>query len=98
LKRADIVAYKEVREEGFLTDAITNFWNKYKDNLYEGLKPKMAIFASNITEVNTKILPEVEKILVQLGIPLDTILVNTEKSSNEEIRDFNNLDIIGTAG
>lgn len=62
------------------------------------LKPKMAIFASNITEVNTKILPEVEKILVQLGIPLDTILVNTEKSSNEEIRDFNNLDIIGTAG
>lgn len=98
LKRADIVAYKEVREEGFLTEAITNFWNKYKDNLYEGLKPKMAIFASNITEVNTKILPEVEKILVQLGIPLDTILVNTEKSSNEEIRDFNNLDIIGTAG
>ncbi|EGP5549314.1 TPA: hypothetical protein LIZ43_002526 [Enterococcus faecium] len=98
LKRADIVAYKEVREEGFLTDAITKFWNKYSDNLYEGLKPKMAIFASNIAEINEKILPEVEKIFIQLGIPLDTILVNTEKSSNEEIRDFNNLDVLGTAG
>ncbi|HAZ1157580.1 TPA: hypothetical protein J0U98_002581 [Enterococcus faecium] len=98
LKRADIVAYKEVREEGFLTDAITKFWNKYSDNLYEGLKPKMAIFASNIAEINEKILPEVEKIFIQLGISLDTILVNTEKSSNEEIRDFNNLDVLGTAG
>ncbi|WP_258147141.1 TnsA endonuclease N-terminal domain-containing protein, partial [Enterococcus faecium] len=67
-------------------------------NLYEGLKPKMAIFASNIAEINEKILPEVEKIFIQLGIPLDTILVNTEKSSNEEIRDFNNLDVLGTAG
>ncbi|MFT8927809.1 MAG: TnsA endonuclease N-terminal domain-containing protein [Sporolactobacillus sp.] len=98
LKRADILGYKEVREEGFLTDAITKFWNKYSKNTYEGLKPKMAIFGSNIKEVNNVILPEIEKALNKLGIPLDTMLVNTEQSSNEDIRDFNNLDVPGTAG
>lgn len=99
LKRADIIGYKgDVREEGFLLDAITDFWGKYGENLYEGLKPKMAIFGSSLKEVREEILPEVERTLIQLGIPLDTILVNTQESSSEEIRDFNNLDVVGTNG
>lgn len=98
LKRANIIGYKEVREKGFLTDAIKKFWSIYSGNTYEGLKPKMAIFGSSIKEVNEIILPEVTEILNSLGISKDTILVNTEESSNEDIRNFNNLDVVGTEG
>lgn len=45
--------------------------------------------------------PIVEEVLVELEIPLDKILVNVgdEKITKpEDIRDFNNLDIVGTVG
>lgn len=54
-----------------------------------------------IAEVRDEIRPVVEEVLSELGIPLDKILVNVgdEKiTKSEDIRDFNNLDIAGTAG
>lgn len=61
----------------------------------------MAIFGAEIAEVRDEIRPVVEEVLSELGIPLDKILVNVgdEKiTKSEDIRDFNNLDIVGTAG
>ena len=61
----------------------------------------MAIFGAEIAEVRDEIRPVVEEVLSELGIPLDKILVNVgdEKiTKSEDIRDFNNLDIAGTAG
>ena len=68
---------------------------------YTHLAPKMAIFGAEIAEVRDEIRPVVEELLSELGIPLDKILVNVgdEKiTKSEDIRDFNNLDIAGTAG
>lgn len=45
--------------------------------------------------------PAVEKVLSELGISLSTVLVNTGDPSvtkDEDIKNFNNLDVIGTEG
>lgn len=92
LKSARVIGYENVKSEAFLRFAITEFWETYGENHYEGLLPKLAIFASRIEEVEDEVRPAVERILVDLGIDTNKILVNTEKSSNEEIHIFNNLD------
>lgn len=101
LKEADIKGYENVKNEDFLRAAITEFWNTYGENTYEGLLPKLAIFASRIEEVNTEVRPTIEKILSELGVPQSKILVNVGDSvytKNDDIRDFNNLDVIGSEG
>lgn len=61
----------------------------------------MAIFGAEVAEVQDEIKPIVEEVLSELGIPLDKILVNVgdEKiTKSEDIRDFNNLDVVGAVG
>ena len=61
----------------------------------------MAIFGAEVAEVQDEIRPVVEEVLSELGIPLDKILVNVgdEKITKpEDVRDFNNLDVLGTIG
>ena len=90
-----------VKNKEFLKAVITDFWEKYGGKEYEGLSPKMAIFGAEIAEVRDEIRPVVEEVLTELGIPLDKILVNVgdEKiTKSEDIRDFNNLDVVGTSG
>lgn len=101
LKDTTIIGYDNVKNRAFLEAAIKDFWSKYGGNEYEGLAPKMAIFGTEIKEVQEEIRPIVEEILAELGIPQDKILVNVgdEKlTKSEDIRDFNNLDVVGTAG
>ncbi len=101
LKDASIKGFSNVKNEAFLREAITDFWSQYGGEEYEGLRPKMAIFGAEIKEVTEDIQPAVEAILSDLGIPLDTILVNVgddKLTKDEDIRDFNNLDIVDTAG
>lgn len=101
LKAVTIKGYENVKSEDFLRVTIEEFWNKYKDNLYEGLLPKLAIFGANIEEITDEIQPIVEKILSELNIPLSKILINVGNSSitkDDDIRNFNNLDIVGTEG
>lgn len=101
LKDTSVIGYSNVKNKEFLKAVITDFWAKYGGKEYEGLAPKMAIFGAEITEVRDEIRPVVEEVLSELGIPLDKILVNVgdEKiTKSEDIRDFNNLDIAGTAG
>lgn len=101
LKDTSVIGYSNVKNKEFLKEAITDFWQKYGNNTYEGLAPKMAIFGAEVAEVQEEIRPIVEEVLSELGIPLDKILVNVgdEKiTKSEDIRDFNNLDVVGTAG
>lgn len=101
LKDADPIGFDNVKNEEFLKKSITMFWERYGGKTYEGLPPKMAIFAASVAEATDVVRPIVEKVLSELDVPLDTILVNTGDSTvtkNEDIRNFNNLDVLGTEG
>jgi len=92
---------EKIKSEDFLRNAITEFWNTHKDKTYEGLPAKMAIFASRIAEITDEVQPAVEQICSELGIPYDKILVNVgddKVTKSEDLRDFNNLDTVGTSG
>ena len=98
LKDADPIGFDNVKNEEFLHTSIKMFWERYGDKTYEGLLPKLAIFAANVKEATDVVRPAVEKVLSELGIPLSTVLVNTGDPSvtkDEDIKNFNNLDVIG---
>lgn len=101
LKDASPIGFDNVKNEEFLKKSITMFWEKYGGKTYEGLPPKLAIFAASVQEATDVVRPIVEKVLSELGVPLDTILVNTGDptvTKNDDIRNFNNLDVLGTEG
>lgn len=101
LKDADPIGFENVKNEEFLKNAIRIFWERYGGKTYENLPPKLAIFAANVKEATDVVRPCVEKILSDLDIPLSTILVNTGDptvTKDEDIRNFNNLDVVGTEG
>ena len=101
IKDADVKGFENVKNEGFLRAVITEFLEKYGGKTYEGLIPKLAVFASGISEAYDEVKPMVEKILAEKDIPASKILVNVGDQSitkNEDIRDFNNLDVVGTEG
>lgn len=101
LKEVDVLGYENVKNEEFLTGVIEDFWKKYGNKTYEGLQPKLAIFASRVEEADNEVRPIVEKVLAKLGIPLSKILVNVGDpsiTSNDDIRNFQNLDVVGTEG
>lgn len=101
LKDADPIGFDNVKSDEFLHISIKMFWERYGGQTYEGLPPKLAIFAAGVKEATDIVRPAVEKILSELGIPLSTILVNTGDTTvtkDEDIRNFNNLDVVGTEG
>lgn len=101
LKDADPIGFDNVKNEEFLSTSIKMFWERYGGQTFEGLPPKLAIFAAGVKEATDVVRPAVEKVLSELGIPLSTILVNTGDSTvtkDEDIRNFNNLDVDGTSG
>ena len=101
LKDVDIKGYDNVKNDIFLKTVIEDFWRTYGGKLYEGLPPKLAIFGATIDEVVNEIRPAVERVLSELGIPLDKILVNTgdEKvTKDNDIKAFNDLDVVGSLG
>lgn len=101
LKDADPIGFENVKNEEFLTAVVRNFWERYGGKTYEGLKPKLAIYASGVEEAATEVKPVLEKALSDLGIPASKILLNVgdaKYTKNDDIRDFNNLDIPGSEG
>lgn len=101
LKDANPLGYENVKDVDFLRDAINKFWNSYGGKTYEGLNPKLAIFATTIEEATEVVRPAVEEVLVELNIPLSSVLVNVgddKITKDDDIRNFNNLDVIGTEG
>lgn len=101
LKQVEVTGYDNVKNEEFLRRVLTDFFKYYGNNLYEGLKPKIAIFGAEIKEVVEEIKPAVEGILNDLGIDMSTILVNVGDSvitKDADIQNFNNLDVVGSDG
>lgn len=95
LKSARVLEYERVRSKSFLRKVITEFWDTYGEKKIDGLLPKLAIFATQIKEVENEVLPACEKVLAELGIDSSKILVNTgdpKLTKTEDIHIFNNLD------
>lgn len=96
LKDADPIAFENVKSSEFLRMAVSTFWKRYGGKTYEGLNPKLAIYASGVEEAANEVRPMLETILSDLGIPTNTILINVGDSKytkDEDIRNFNDLDI-----
>ena len=101
LKDADPIAFENVKSTEFLCLAVTTFWERYGSKTYEGLKPKLAIYASGVEEAANEVRPALEEILADLGIPASAILLNVgdaKYTKNEDIRNFNDLDVCGSQG
>lgn len=101
LKDVDPIGFENVKNESFIRKSVQTFWDRYGNQSYEDLPPKLAIFASSVSEATDIVRPTLEKILSEIGIPLDSILVNTgdpKVTKDEDIRNFNNLDVLGTEG
>lgn len=102
LKKVHIHGYTNPRSSEFVDIVIEDFWKKNGgEQRHEGLRPKLAFFAATIDELDSELRPAVEKALIKRGIPTDRILVNVgdEKiTSNDDIRNFNQLDVLGTEG
>ena len=87
--------FENVKSEEFLRKVVEDFWSKYGENRYEEMLPKLAIYGSEIKEVEQEIVPTLEKILSEMDISLDKILVNVGDSKitkDNDIFEFNNLD------
>jgi len=63
LKDADPIGFENVKNDEFLTTAVTKFWERYGGKTFEGLKPKLAIYASGVTEAVDEVVPTLERIL-----------------------------------
>lgn len=101
LKQVEIKGFDNVRDEQFIRTALTSFFKTYGGKMYEGLNPKIAIFGTQDIEVTDVIKPIVEKVLSDLGISTDTILVNIGDPTvthENDINNFNNLDVPNSEG
>ncbi len=101
LKDAEPNGFENVKNEEFLRAAVTQFWQEYGGKTYEGLTPKLAIYAARVEEAVDEVRPALESILADLGIPISKILLNVgdaKYTKDNDIRDFHNLDVFGTTG
>lgn len=99
LKRIHIDGYSNTRDKDFLKIAVSDFWKNHAGQTYEGLVPKMAIFAGSIEELTHTVKPALEQVLIGLGIPTNRILVNVGDDSittNDDLREFYALDTVGS--
>ena len=101
LKQARPEAYDNVKSSDFLRSVVTQFWQRYGDKTFEGLTPKLAIFASSIEEAQNEVRPLLEEVIAELGLSTSKVLVNVGDSKvtkDEDIKLFNELDVPGSPG
>ncbi|MBY6054708.1 TnsA endonuclease N-terminal domain-containing protein [Cytobacillus firmus] len=99
LKNVHIEGYTNPKSNEFLRIAVKDFVQKYNTQRFEGMLPKLAIFASTVEELQNELRPQLEEILNDLKIPIDKILINVgddKITSNDDIREFNKLDSPGS--
>ena len=95
LKNAEPFGYANVKNEEFLLAAVSEFWERYGGRTYEGLTPKLAVYAASVDEAVREVRPVLENILSEMNIPATKILVNvgdTKYTKDDDIREFNALD------
>jgi hypothetical protein len=90
LKQVRILDYGTVKSQKFLEEVVDTFISEY-DKRLEGRLPKIAFYASNISDLRKDLKPKLERILSERKISLDTILeYHTEAEENAD--DFKQLD------
>lgn len=97
LKQVDVFSYSNIREDtlAFVRAVINDFWKRHEGKRYEGMLPKIAFFSPTIDDMQSVLLPAVEKVLIEKNIDTNRIIVNVgdpSLTSNDEQREFNNLD------
>ena len=95
LKDAEPQAFENVKNEIFIRTVVKDFWNTFGEKRYENMLPKLAIYGSEIKEVEEEIVPTLEKVLEELNISREKILINVGDSKltkDNDINEFNNLD------
>lgn len=95
LKSVEVNGYTNARTKEFVRIIVEDFYKKFKGKRYEGMLPKLALFATTIEELEKHVKPAVEDTLAKLGVSTNRILVNVGDSkltSNDDIREFINLD------
>lgn len=101
LKDADPRGFENVKNEEFLKAVVETFLESYGGKTYEGLNPKLAVYAATVDEAVNEVKPALEKILAERGIPTSKIIVNVgdqKYTKDEDLRNFYNLDVPGSAG
>ena len=95
LKKVMLHSYTNPRGPEFVKLVIEHFWENHAEQRYEGMLPKLALFAPTIAELRNELRPAVESALSGLGVPISRILVNVgddDLTSNDDRREFGNLD------
>ena len=100
LKKVDIDSFSNTKDKEFIRAVVQDFWKKHEGQKYEGMLPKLAIFATTIAELTEQVRPALEEVLIEQGIPTSSILVNVgdEKlTNNDDLREFIYLDTAASA-
>lgn len=95
LKDAEPQAFDNVKNETFIRRVVKDFWDRYGEKRFENMLPKLAIYGSEIKEVEEEIVPILEKVLDEMNISRHKILINVGDSKltkDNDINEFNNLD------
>lgn len=95
LKKVEFNGYENIKEYEFIKSVLKDFIKTHSNKRYEGMLPKIAFYASTVKELEEELKPLVEKVLYELNVPLNKILVNVGDSKltkNEDIKEFQSLD------
>jgi type III restriction enzyme len=101
LKKIQVNTFNNTKDTVFVETVLDDFLNATDGLRPENLPPKIAFFAATISELEKDLKPWLEAELDKRGIPRSQILVNVgddKLTKNEDLRDFYNLDVPGTAG
>src|SRR5574344_750199 len=63
LKDADPLGFENVKSDEFLKAVVDRFWTIYGNQTYEGLNPKLAIYAASVDEAMSVVKPTLERLL-----------------------------------
>lgn len=96
LKKVKLHSYTNPVSKEFIDIVVDDFWGKLGGDIrFDGMLPKLAIFASTIEELEEELRPLVEEAMARHNIPLDNLLINVgdpKLTTNDDIRNFNSLD------
>jgi hypothetical protein len=91
LKKVNILDYGVVRSQKFIEEVADVFISEYGTKRLEGRLPKMAFYASSISDLRNDLKPKLERVLAERNISPNTILeYHTEAEQNAD--DFKQLD------
>lgn len=97
LKKLHVTTFEKTEPDTteFVDLVIDDFMEHFGRKRFEGMLPKLAIFASRLEEVANELRPAVEMALARHGVPASRIVVNVgddKQTSTDDLREFNRLD------